>query len=169
LKLGWLVATVCLACFFGLAIGLTLWGAPVLNARVLPLQDALGPGPGFFPLWLGMIGLALSFVLLLEVARLPAAETGTPSLIPEPAALARIVSILVLLAAAALVLEPLGFRIAAFGFTFLALLALGITSPLVLVIYALISSVGVFHVFYYWLKVPLPVGPYDTILKPLGL
>jgi putative tricarboxylic transport membrane protein len=169
LKLGWLIATGLLVCIFGTALWLGVWGFAPLNARPLPLKDALGPGPGFFPMWLSIIGIALGSLLLIETAREPAAPAGTPSLVPERDALLRICAIVVLLAGAALSLDPLGFRITAFGFTFLALLALGIRSVLALLVFALLSSVGVFHVFYHWLKVPLPIGPYDYLLKPLGL
>lgn len=169
LKLGWLIATGLLICIFGTALWLGVWGFAPLNARPLPLKDALGPGPGFFPMWLSIIGIGLGILLLLETLREPAAPAGTPSLVPDKAALFRIASIVVLLAGSAFTLDTLGFRITAFGFTFLALLALGIRSALALLVFAVLSSVGVFHVFYHWLKVPLPIGPYDYLLKPLGL
>ena len=38
------------------------------------------------------------------------------------------------------------------------LLALGARSPAAIVLTALAGSFGVFHVFFYWLKVPLPIG-----------
>ena len=38
------------------------------------------------------------------------------------------------------------------------LAALGASSPAAILITALAGSFGVFHVFYYWLKVPLPIG-----------
>lgn len=169
MKLGWLVATTCLICLFGVTIWLALWGFPALNSRPLPMKDALGPGPGFFPMWLAMIGLALSALLVVEVARQPAASPETESLIPARTPGLRIIAIIVLLAGAAIVLEPLGFRVTAFAFVLLTLLALGTTSPIALTAFPLLGSIGVFHVFYHWLKVPLPIGPYDQLLRPLGL
>jgi hypothetical protein len=38
------------------------------------------------------------------------------------------------------------------------LLVLGARSPVAVLLTALAGSFGVFHVFYYWLKVPLPIG-----------
>jgi hypothetical protein len=38
------------------------------------------------------------------------------------------------------------------------LLALGVRRPLAIAIFALASSFGLFHVFYYWLQVSLPIG-----------
>ncbi len=168
MKLGWGIATSCLIGLFGVALWLAVWGAASLNSRPLAMRDALGPGPGFFPVWLSIIGLGLGAVLLLQVARQPA-QSDAPSLIPERAACARIVAILALLAVAALALDPLGFRIASFVFSLLALVALGIRSPVRILAFALAASIGIFHVFYYWLKVPLPIGPFDYVLKPLGL
>ena len=153
---------------FGLALWLAVWGAVPLNSRPLPMRDALGPGPGFFPIWLSIIGLSLGALLLFQTVREPA-NRDAATLIPERAASMRIIAILALLAGAALALDPLGFRVAAFHFSLLALLALGIRSPLAILAFALASSVGIFHVFYHWLKVPLQIGPFDHLLKPLGL
>ena len=65
---------------------------------------------------------------------------------------------LIALAAAAALLEPLGFRL-----TMLLFIAGSCSRsararrpPSLLT--ALAGSFGVFHVFYYWLKVPLPIG-----------
>jgi hypothetical protein len=38
------------------------------------------------------------------------------------------------------------------------LFALGARSPFAILLTALAGSFGVFHVFFYWLKVPLPIG-----------
>ena len=118
-KMGWGIATSCLICVFGLALWLAVWGAAPLNSRPLPMRDALGPGPGFFPVWLSIIGLSLGALLGLQISRQPA-EADTRSLIPERAACARIAAILALLAVAALALDPLGFRVASFVFSLLA-------------------------------------------------
>lgn len=169
LKLGWFVATLCLIALFAFALWLGVWGYAPLKSRPLPLKDALGPGPGFFPLWLSLIGLSLCALLLIEVLRQPGRAVGEASLIPDGGACFRILTVVLLLAAAALSLDPLGFRLTAFGFTLLALLALGTRSLVAIPVFTLAASIGVFHVFYHWLKVPLPIGPFDHVLKPLGL
>ena len=48
----------------------------------------------------------------------------------------------------------------AFGAAFIAglLFILGARSPIAIALTALAGSFGVFHVFYHWLKVPLPIG-----------
>ena len=65
---------------------------------------------------------------------------------------------LVALAAAAALFEPLGFRLTMLLFIAGLLLVLGARSPPAIAFTAVAGSFGVFHVFLYWLKVPLPIG-----------
>jgi putative tricarboxylic transport membrane protein len=135
-------------------------------ASKLALLDSLGPGPGFFPLILGVLGAVLSLTLILQQLRQPrSAVSGAagdgPSqddLVPDRAAAARIVGLVVLLAAAFFALDPIGYRFTALAFTALVLLVLGARNLLVIAAVSLVLSFGVFHAFFYWLKVPLPVG-----------
>ncbi|MDX2158853.1 MAG: tripartite tricarboxylate transporter TctB family protein [Hyphomicrobiaceae bacterium] len=150
MKRGWIVASLVL---LGLC-GLTVW-----QSALLPQIDDLGPGPGFFPLWLALLGLVLSALLIVETARMPAAPAAE-TLIPDKAATFRILAVIVMLAASAAVLEPLGWRLTALLLTAILLPALGARSLLVIVPFCLAASFGVFHVFYYWLKVPLPIGTF---------
>jgi putative tricarboxylic transport membrane protein len=124
----------------------------------LPLQDELGPGPGFFPIWLGIIGAVLSAILLFQTLRKPVPGHEGEALMPDRQAVRRILAVMVLLCAAALMLDPLGFRLTALLFTAVLLLALGARSLIAIPIFALTASFVVFHVFYYMLQVPLPIG-----------
>ena len=150
MKRGWIVATIV---FFALFC-FTVW-----QSLALPQIDDLGPGPGFFPFWLAAIGVVLSILLLVETARLPSLGDGS-SLIPDRPALRRIMIIIIMLAAATVALEPLGWRLTATLLTALLLPALGARSLLFVVPFSLAAGFGVFHVFYYWLKVPLPIGTF---------
>jgi len=149
LRLGWQVGSLCFFALFTFGIGLALR---------LPMGDELGPGPGFFPLWLGLIGAALAITLFVEVWRQPADGPDEEALTPDRPAVKRILAVLILLAASALLLDPLGFRLTALLFAALLLLALGVRSLLIVAVFAAGAGFGVFHVFYYWLKVPLPIG-----------
>lgn len=160
MKRGWQLASLGFLALFLFAI----W-----KSLALPLKDALGPGPGFFPLWLGIIGGLLAVALIVEVTRATDMGPEATELVPDKPAMLRILAVLGLLALTALLFEPLGFRVSAFLFTALLLPALGVRAPITILVFALFSSVGVFHVFYHWLKVPLPIGPFDYLLKPLGL
>lgn len=149
MRLGWQIGSFCFLLLFVCAI----W----LSSR-LPLQDALGPGPGFFPLWLAMIGGVLSAALLVQTLRKPVPGHDDEALMPDRPAVRRILAVLVLLAAAALAFDPLGFRLTALLFTAILLPALGARSPIVIALFSLTGSFVVFHIFYYMLKVPLPIG-----------
>lgn len=160
MKRGWQLASSGFLALFIFAI----W-----KATGLALRDSLGPGPGFFPLWLGIIGSVLAVMLVVEVTRQPDAGPTLDDLIPDRAAMFRIGAVLGLLAMTAVTFELLGFRLTAFAFTGLLLPMLGIRSIPIVLAFALGASLGVFHIFYHWLKVPLPIGPIDHIFKVIGL
>ena len=150
MKRGWIVASL---------VFLAIFCATAWQSVSLPLIDELGPGPGFFPLWLAGIGAVLSIILVVQTARAPA-DAPSEGLIPDRDAMFRIVSVVVMLAIGALALDWLGWRLTALIVTGVLLPALGARSPLVIVPFVLAASFGVFHVFYYWLKVPLPIGTF---------
>lgn len=77
---------------------------------------------------------------------------------PDRPAIRRLLAVLILLAAAAWALDPLGFRLTALFFTAILLPALGARSLIAIPLFSLTASLVVFHVFYYMLKVPLPIG-----------
>lgn len=149
LRLGWQIGSFSFLILFLSAIWLS---------AALPLQDALGPGPGFFPLSLGILGAVLSAILLFDTIFRPIPGHQDEDLMPDRPAMRRILAVLILLAAAALALDPLGFRLTALFFTAVLLPALGARSLVVIAIFSLTASFVVFHVFYYMLKVPLPIG-----------
>ena len=70
----------------------------------------------------------------------------------------RSIALLVALGITAAALEPLGYRLTMLLFVPGVLMLLGVRSPIPVVLCALAGSFGVFHVFYHWLKVPLPIG-----------
>ena len=149
MKGGWQLASVCLFGLFAVAIFVAL---------EFPLLDELGPGPGFFPFWLSLAGGVLAVVLFLEVTREPALAADESAVMPVGAGALRVMTVLGFLIVAAALIEPLGYRLTMLFFIGGLLAALGVHSPLALVPCAILGSFGVFHVFYHWLKVPLPVG-----------
>lgn len=151
MRRGWQAAG---ACFF---IVLALSAAHALS---LPLQDTLGPGPGFFPLCLALIGMALAATVIVEVSSPSNVAFLEPIKLPDQPAIWRIASVLVLIALAAALLDTLGYRLVALGFCALLLPLIGARNPIVIAIFAIVGSFGVFHVFYHWLKVPLPIGEF---------
>jgi putative tricarboxylic transport membrane protein len=140
------------ACLFGLFV------TAIVAALDFPLLDILGPGPGFFPLGLSVAGAILALLLFREVSALPAAGPSGTAFLPDRDGLIGAVSVLAGLVAAAALFEPLGYRLTSLLFIAGLLVALGVRSPIAISLCAVLGSFGVFHVFYYWLKVPLPIG-----------
>ncbi len=151
LKAGWQIACLCLLGIFVPAL---------VTSLGYSLTDALGPGPGFFPFWLSLIGALLSAAILLQVTVAETDATESLSLAPDRQVALQAIGVLVALVAAALLLEPLGYRLTMLPFIAGVLLVLGARSPIAIALTALAGSLGVFHVFYHWLKVPLPIGAF---------
>ncbi len=122
------------------------------------LRDSLGPGAGFFPFWLGVLGMALCAALLMQSLQGKNIGESPQALLPHGEGARRAAALLGGVVVAALLLQPLGFRLAMLVFTAGLLLALGVRRPVAIGVFSLASSFGLFHVFYYWLKVPLPTG-----------
>ena len=163
---GWQIACLCLLGIFLPAL---------VTSLGYSLTDALGPGPGFFPFWLSLIGAVLSAAMLAQVTLAGISDAAPASSFPEKAvadeeiAVARAsdrqvalqaIGVLVALTAAAALFEPLGYRLTTLPFIAALLLILGARSPIAITLTALAGSFGVFHVFYHWLKVPLPIGDF---------
>jgi putative tricarboxylic transport membrane protein len=146
---GRVIACVCL-------LGIFL--AALVTSLDYSLTDSLGPGPGFFPFWLSLIGGALTIAMLVDALR--SREKDTSGVLPDGKAALQAGAVLIALVAAAVLLEPLGFRLTMLVFIAGLLAALGARSLPGIAVTALALSFGVFHVFYYWLKVPLPVGAF---------
>ena len=149
MRRGWQVACICLLGIFVPAL---------ITSLGYSLTDALGPGPGFFPFWLSLIGVALTGVILVQLARGSIFADVAVEILPDRRAALQAGAVLVALIVAAALLEPLGFRLTMLPFIAGLLLVLGARSLIAVALTAVFGSFGVFHVFYYWLKVPLPIG-----------
>jgi putative tricarboxylic transport membrane protein len=153
LRLGWQVACVCLLGIFVPAL---------VTSLGYSLTDALGPGPGFFPFWLSLIGAILTAAILLQVTMATATEGTALSLAPDRRTALQAIGVLIALTAAAALFEPLGYRLTMLPFIAGVLLILGARSMIAIALTAIVGSFGVFHVFYHWLKVPLPIGAFGV-------
>ena len=148
-KLGWQIACLCLLAVFLPAL---------VTSLGYSLTDALGPGPGFFPFWLSLIGAAISAVMLVQITLAKPDEDIATDYAPDREAALRAIGVLIALVAAAALFEPLGYRLTMLPFIAALLFILGARSFIAIALTALAGSFGVFHVFYHWLKVPLPIG-----------
>lgn len=151
--------------------------AALIGSRSYPYWTPLGPGPGFFPRWLGGILIAgglLWLAQLLRAAKAPKvrpAEAGIDEAAPSVAeamvvpdedapeySLPTVVAIVVSLCVLAATLEVLGYQLAMFLFVLFHLLVMGRRRLLLSLVLALVCSVGVFVVFTRLLTVPLPAS-----------
>jgi putative tricarboxylic transport membrane protein len=125
----------------------------------LSLQDALGPGPGFFPFFLSLIGVALAVVLIVRAP--PTVEDGSGEalpLLPAGDALRKISFTFLALVVVTALLDVVGYPIAMAAFCVFLLYVLGARNWWVIVTFSLAASFGVEALFADLLKVPLPVG-----------
>jgi putative tricarboxylic transport membrane protein len=148
MKRGWQAATVAL---------LVLFGFFAYESLQLSLRDTLGPGPGFFPFWLSVLGGVLGLMLLIQL-KLGRADLGAEALAFERAGVRSVVLVVVGLVAATALLDLAGFRLSMLIFNAYVLVALGVRNWIVVAVFAGAGSFGVYHVFYDLLKVPLPEG-----------
>jgi len=133
----------------------------------LEYYTKLGPGPGFFPFWLGVALAGLVFIWLVQVSM----RSGRPkeaAFLPERSGLQRILAILIALGAMAGLMDVLGFQLAMFLFLGYLLRVLGKQSWRVTAIVTLVGSVGVYHVFGRYLDVQLPAASIALLVR-LGL
>jgi putative tricarboxylic transport membrane protein len=148
MRRGWQVATLVL---------FALSAFTIQQSIELSLMDRLGPGPGFFPFWLALLGAFLSLLLFAEVQRTRPEGPATP-ILPRGAPARQVWMIVVAIAIAAALMEPLGFRLTMLLFNGGLLCAMGERRWWAIALFAVVGSFGVFHVFNNWLDVVLPVG-----------
>jgi putative tricarboxylic transport membrane protein len=151
MKRGWQVACVAL---------LLLFAVFAYESLQLSLKDALGPGPGFFPFWLSVIGVVLALALLVQL-ELGRVDASAGTLTFDRAGARSVILVLLGLAGATVLLDIAGFRLTLLLFNAYVLIALGVRKLWIIAIFAGVGSFGVYHVFYDLLKVPLPVGIFD--------
>jgi putative tricarboxylic transport membrane protein len=139
----------------------------VWEARNLEYYTSLGPGAGFFPLWLGVLMGGLSLAWLVQISR----RKGRPkegAFLPERGGMVRLLSVLGAMVAATLLMDFLGFQVAMFLLLFFLLLIPGRQTIWLTLVVAFLGSVGVYHVFGSYLDVQLPKASL-ALLTALGL
>jgi putative tricarboxylic transport membrane protein len=133
---------------------LGLGASVVAGAARLPFGGVHNPGPGFFPLWLGLVLVLLGGILAIQAA-VSRAATGRAS--------GRPLKVLVLLATLSVyvaLLEPLGYAAATFLLVLFMLRGLEPHRWLVALAVAVLAAGGSYVLFAVWLGVPLPPGPF---------
>jgi putative tricarboxylic transport membrane protein len=135
-------------------LALIFGAAAAYESAKLPFGTVHNPGQGFFPWWTSVVIILLAMILLIRALKL-----GSRAAREKPGRIARVVALLVVLAAYSFLLDPLGYPLCTF---LLVLFVLRATDPqqwTVALGMALITAVGSYIVFAVWLGVPLPRGP----------
>ena len=154
------IQRVAAVCFIALS------GYVMIASIRMEYYTKLGPGPGFFPFWLGLMMGGLSIIWLIQVSR-QSGKSEDGKFLPERKGIFQILSILLSLSATA-VMGVIGFQLTMFLFMIFLLRVVGQTSLWTTLIIALVSSFGVFHLFGRYLDVQLPASSL-TVLAALGL
>ena len=133
----------------------------------LDYYTKLGPGGGFFPLWLGAIMGGLSLAWLVQVSRRKGSAPDVPFL-PERAGIVRILLTVAALVVMAGFMNLLGFQLTMFMFLLFLLRVLGGQGLWVTLVSAVLGSFGMYHLFGRYLDVSLPAATVK-FLANLGL
>jgi hypothetical protein len=142
-------------------------GVYLAAAWLLPRGTVERPGPGFYPVVVGVFGAVVALTWVLGTLRRPAAlpaESGAPGdlvtatgpALGRPARL-RVIATATLLVAFCLGLSRVGYPLAALVFVALALRGMG-ARWLPAILMALVSAGVSYYVFGVLLGVPLPSG-----------
>lgn len=119
---------------------------------------SIGPGPGFFPLFIS-IALGLLSVLFLIGTTVRPREPLPADFYASRAAYLHIGAVSLALIGTIFLMERLGFRITILLFYLFIFVSFGKVRPVLAILVAMAGSLGVYYIFVKWLMVPLPVGP----------
>lgn len=126
------------------------------HATRLSYYSALGPGPGFFPIWLCGILAALSLVVLVGATR---PTTQSPGRFwPDREAWTPLLAVIAGLVFVVLTIRTLGYTLTMLIFYLWLVVMLGSRNLLIIGAVTLIGALGTEAVFSRFLKQALPAG-----------
>ena len=135
-----------------LAVGLfVIW-----QALSLRYYTSIGPGPGFFSFWLGVM-LSLLSVAMIAIATWKTREPLPQPMFTDVRGYLGIAAVIGALLCAGLLMRPLGYPLTMLMIMFV-MLRVGGGNWLVTILGSLIGSFGIYFMFTNWLRVPLPSG-----------
>ena len=135
-------------------LALAFGAAAAFESAKLPFGTIHNPGPGFFPWWTSVVVVLLATILLIQALKLRASTA-----LDKSGRIAKVVALLVVLAAYTFLLDPLGYPICTFLLVLFMLRVLDPQRWTVALSMAALTAVGTYVVFAIWLSVPLPRGP----------
>ena len=123
----------------------------------LKYYSSLGPGPGFFPLWLSILLAVLAVIMVLK-ATLGKSDPMPADFLPTRTGVIRMGVVALSLIGTILCIEPIGFSLTMLPMYLVLLYTFGQRNLLTIALVALAGSFGVDYVFVNLLHVPLPRG-----------
>jgi len=142
---------------FGIfCFGISLW--LILEGMRWDYTTGFTPGPGFLPLWLGVVLGLLSLSLVYNSYKRKAAQDDYKKIFPNKHALFRVGLILLIFAGFAIVVETLGFELTTFIFVALILTVVEGYKIGKSIFYGVAFSGSLFLIFRYWMEIELPQG-----------
>lgn len=139
----------------------------IVEGRSLDYYGLNGPGPGFFPFWLGLL-LGIFSLAWFGQATFQPVKPMPEDFVPARDGATKIISVIVSLVVAALAVDTLGFQVVAFCFMMFLLWIVGRQNLILALVLSLVGSVGVYYVFKTYLDVHLPAAAIE-FLHNLGL
>lgn len=142
-------------------------GVIALESSRLRYYSVLGPGPGFFPLWLSGVMAVLTGLWLLQVS-LERDEPVPAGFWPSRLGALRVGAVVLSLLVMIFAMDRVGFRLSMFVVLAFLLYALGRQKVVTTLIISLLGSFGFYYALTSWLGGTLPRATID-ILANLGL
>ena len=128
------------------------------QAITLPYGNIHNPGPGFFPLWLGIVLGIMSFGLIVKVTRQKEGARMVWDILAEKIRWGRILLVIIALVLYGFLLDYIGFLILTLLLMAFLLRAIEPQPWKVVIGWALFGSIGSYLVFEIWMKLRLPKG-----------
>lgn len=133
----------------------------------LKYYSEYGPGPGFFPFWLGVVLVVLSVVWLAQVSLQPV-QGKAMDIVPYREGFLRVVAVLLAMSAFTLLADVFGTQLTMFAFLLSLILGLGRQRLVTAVIVSLVGSWALMYGFRDMLDVQMPLSSIEWLAK-LGL
>jgi putative tricarboxylic transport membrane protein len=141
----------------GLALSILAVGM-IWAALGLPYGNIHNPGPGFFPLWLGVILGGMSIALFVQTTRGKESERTLGDILEEDVRWGKVLLVLAVLILYAFLMDYIGFLIVTFLLMIVLLRFIEPQPWKVVIGWALGGSVGSYLIFEVWMKLRLPKG-----------
>jgi putative tricarboxylic transport membrane protein len=132
-----------------LLLGITI----VFFSSQLPYYSEYGPGPGFLPLWLGIVLIGSAVFVLVNILR---KQVKADTFLKPRTKKSAMMFILIFISF--LLLPLLGFAVGLAFFSGLTMRVMGKHSWMACGLTAVGIAIGIHFVFGQWLNIPLPAG-----------